>query len=183
MALVRNSTWCTFRISTQRFHLKFSLWDLHFKNDLPRRRWTKAFSPGDDEALKQEDERTWWFFLASKAMATTADTTVNAKHKNVFNHLKITLYNRERKLVLIPKSHKEQKMWVRAIKEMQNATVWSQPHDSILRQYATTGGTMVCRCQRLFLGNFFGTWVGQRCHFHPRLVAFSRIVLEKTCQW
>lgn len=125
--LVRNSYLMYVSDINSTLPLEVFLVDLHFKMIYRGDDGQKLLARGDDEA--EEDESDYDdSSLAQKAMATTADTTANAKHKNVFNHLKITLYNRERKLVLIPKSHKEQKMWVRAIKEMQNATVWSQPH-------------------------------------------------------
>lgn len=96
---------------------------MEYRGDDGEKHLAKGDEDGDEEESDYDDSS-----LIQKAMANTADTTANSKHSNVFNHLKITLYNRERKLVLIPKSHKEQKIWVRAIKEMQNATIWSQPH-------------------------------------------------------
>lgn len=47
---------------------------------------------------------------------------------NVFKHLKIVLENAERKLVVIPKSEREQKLWILSLTEMQKNTVWSDEH-------------------------------------------------------
>lgn len=46
----------------------------------------------------------------------------------VFPHLKITLENNERKLVILPKSRIEQKLWLQSLNEMVNSTVWSDKH-------------------------------------------------------
>ncbi|WEJ95065.1 Phospholipase D1 [Yamadazyma tenuis] len=48
-------------------------------------------------------------------------------HKHaVFKHLKIVIENSERKLSLLPKSQKEQKLWINSLFEMKNSTVWSK---------------------------------------------------------
>lgn len=107
--------------------LEVFLVDLHFQmsysGDDNQGHLTKSDDEPDEDDSDYDDSS-----VAQKAIATTDDVETNSKRSNVFNHLKITLYNRERKLVLIPKSHQEQKLWVRAIREMQNATIWSQAH-------------------------------------------------------
>lgn len=59
-----------------------------------------------------------------------AEETVESdySHKNVFQHLKITLENAERKLTIIPKSAKEQKLWISSLMEMKNSTIYSEPN-------------------------------------------------------
>lgn len=54
--------------------------------------------------------------------------TSNHVHRNVFKHLKIVLENSERKLVLIPKSTREQKLWLHSLDKMIKESVWSQPN-------------------------------------------------------
>lgn len=48
-------------------------------------------------------------------------------HK-VFKHLKITLENSERKLVLITRSEKEHRLWYKSLTDLKNSTVWAEPH-------------------------------------------------------
>ncbi|KAL6674453.1 Phospholipase D1 [Candidozyma auris] len=47
-------------------------------------------------------------------------------HRNVFKHLKIILENSERKLVLIPKSVREQRLWLHSLDKMVRESIWSQ---------------------------------------------------------
>ncbi|RLV94532.1 Phospholipase D1 [Spathaspora sp. JA1] len=79
-----------------------------------------------DEALKEDNESEFDdSSIVQRKMALLEDTD----HSNiVFPHLKITLENSERKLVMNPKSSKEQKLWIHSLKEMQNSTIWSEKH-------------------------------------------------------
>lgn len=46
----------------------------------------------------------------------------------VFKHLRIILENSERKLVIIPKSRVEQKLWIASLNEMVKSNVWAGEH-------------------------------------------------------
>lgn len=54
------------------------------------------------------------------------DSGVNVR--KVFKHLKIVLENSERKLSILPKSEREQKLWLQSLNNMVKNTVWSQSH-------------------------------------------------------
>ncbi|KAI5968318.1 SPO14 [Candida margitis] len=49
-------------------------------------------------------------------------------HAKIFPHLKIVLENRERKLVLNPRSSKEHKAWLESFRQMQHNTNWGEKH-------------------------------------------------------
>ncbi|CCG23217.1 Pld1 phospholipase D1 [Candida orthopsilosis Co 90-125] len=49
-------------------------------------------------------------------------------HAKIFPHLKIVLENRERKLVLNPKSSREHKAWLESFRQMQHNTEWGVRH-------------------------------------------------------
>ncbi|EAZ63080.2 phospholipase D [Scheffersomyces stipitis CBS 6054] len=57
-----------------------------------------------------------------------ADNDIKDAARSVFNQLKITLENSERKLQINPKSQKEQKLWIKSLTEMKISTDWSQTH-------------------------------------------------------
>ncbi|EGW32412.1 uncharacterized protein SPAPADRAFT_67029 [Spathaspora passalidarum NRRL Y-27907] len=63
--------------------------------------------------------------LVQRRMALLEDSDAS---NIVFPHLKITLENSERKLILNPKSAKEQKLWISSLMEMKNSTIWSEKH-------------------------------------------------------
>lgn len=56
------------------------------------------------------------------------DSSPTHIHKNVFKHLKIVIENSERKLVLLPKSARDQKLWLHSLDKMVRESIWSQPH-------------------------------------------------------
>ncbi|CUM62569.1 uncharacterized protein PRCAT00000121001 [Priceomyces carsonii] len=79
----------------------------------------------DDITFKDDDESDYDdSSLIQKKIAHIEDSDVPSK--NVFKHLKITLENSERKLVLIPKSLKEQKLWIQSLNQMKNSSIWSE---------------------------------------------------------
>ncbi|ODV80433.1 phospholipase D, partial [Suhomyces tanzawaensis NRRL Y-17324] len=80
---------------------------------------------GDTEQGK-DDEESDYDDSSLIQMKLGEETLENeSSHKNVFQHLKITLENSERKMVLVPKSIKEQKLWIKSLLEMKNSTIYS----------------------------------------------------------
>jgi phospholipase D1/2 len=81
-----------------------------------------------DDLVKDDDESEYddSSLVQKKLAEETAES--EATHKNVFQHLKITLENTERKLVLIPKSTKEQKLWIKSLQEMKANSSWAEPN-------------------------------------------------------
>ncbi|CAH6719242.1 phospholipase D1 [[Candida] jaroonii] len=73
---------------------------------------------GDDEDSDYDD-----YSMLEKNI--TEDDEGKRSHI-VFKHLKITLENSERKISLLPKSEKEQQLWLKSLYEMKNSTVWSK---------------------------------------------------------
>lgn len=65
--------------------------------------------------------------LVQKALTDEGTAAASVLNK-VFKHLRIVLENSERKIVLVPKSVKEQKLWLKALTDMKNSTPWSEPH-------------------------------------------------------
>lgn len=56
------------------------------------------------------------------------DNAVSQVQNKVFKHLRIVLENNERKLVIIPKSRREQKLWLLSLNEMLRSNVWAEKH-------------------------------------------------------
>lgn len=54
------------------------------------------------------------------------DVTDNNDEHTMFKHLKITVENSERKMNIIPKSIREQRLWLKSLEDMKNSTVWSK---------------------------------------------------------
>lgn len=82
---------------------------------------------GEGHDFKDDDESDCEVnSFIEKNIATTQESI--SKSKNVFKQFKIVLENSERKLVLIPKSLNEQRLWIQSINEMKNLTVWAEPH-------------------------------------------------------
>ncbi|KAJ8146063.1 hypothetical protein OY671_000857 [Metschnikowia pulcherrima] len=76
-----------------------------------------------------------------KVMETESDFEEDLEHRigadgkaltkvqnKVFKHLRIVLENNERKLVIIPKSHAEQQLWIASLNEMVKNNVWAEKH-------------------------------------------------------
>lgn len=86
---------------------------------------------GDDDKsyllTKDEDSDYDDSSLVQKVLQSNENSSSEV-HSKVFKHLNITLENAERKLVLIPKSHKEQKTWIKSLMDMKASTVWSDPN-------------------------------------------------------
>lgn len=80
---------------------------------------TKTLTSGSDSESDYDDAS-----LVQKAINTEETTATNVLNK-VFKHLKITLENSERKLVLIPKSTREHKLWLKSLNDMKNSSIWS----------------------------------------------------------
>lgn len=83
---------------------------------------TQAEHHNDDEESDYDDSSVMQQKLA--ANSSHADES----KVSPFLHLKITLRNAERKLVLIPKSRSEQHAWYNSLQEMKNSTQWSLPN-------------------------------------------------------
>lgn len=58
--------------------------------------------------------------------SSVAQQQMHENENKFFPHLKITLENRERKLVMLPKSQREHSLWIDSLRTMQNLTIWSQ---------------------------------------------------------
>ncbi|EEQ41781.1 hypothetical protein CLUG_05909 [Clavispora lusitaniae ATCC 42720] len=56
------------------------------------------------------------------------ENTVAQMQNKVFKHLRIVLENNERKLVIIPKSKREQKLWLDSLNEMLRNNIWAEKH-------------------------------------------------------
>ncbi|KAK6455580.1 phospholipase D [Scheffersomyces xylosifermentans] len=80
----------------------------------------------DIDSVKDDDESD--YDDSSLIQKKIADIETKQAAHNVFNHLKITLENGERKLQIMPKSHKEQKLWIKSLTEMKASTQWSDSH-------------------------------------------------------
>lgn len=78
--------------------------------------------------IKEDDESEYDVSSTAQKALVAKDAAVKKAGSSVFKHLKITLENSERKLILIPKSRKEQRLWLKSLNEMKNSTVWSEPH-------------------------------------------------------
>lgn len=77
-----------------------------------------------DQSLKDDDESDYDDASIEKKMAS--ENGESSDSHPVFKHLKIVIENSERKLSLLPKSEKEQKLWIKSLYEMKNSTVWSR---------------------------------------------------------
>lgn len=86
------------------------------KSDAGDRSDQKGFDSDSDYAEESQSQ--------IEAENRLADKVQN----QVFTHLKITLENNERKLVILPKSRIEQKLWLQSLNEMVKSTVWSEKH-------------------------------------------------------
>ncbi|CAK7903236.1 phospholipase D1 [[Candida] anglica] len=76
----------------------------------------------------REDEESDYDDSSLAAQKAYTSEKFTSHQPNVFKHLKITLENSERQLVLTPKSQKEQRLWIKSLEEMKNQTVWAEPH-------------------------------------------------------
>ncbi|CUM56245.1 unnamed protein product [Debaryomyces tyrocola] len=88
---------------------------------------------GDDDKsflLARDDEESDYddSSLIQNVLGHSDESHSEDAHKNVFKHLNIVLENSERKLVLIPKSFKEKKLWIKSLTDMKASTIWSEPH-------------------------------------------------------
>lgn len=83
--------------------------EINYKGDIDLQDDEDLDDDYDDQSLKQK-----------------IDSVENTKSHKVFKHLKIYLENRERKLVLHPKSRMEQKLWIKSLIAMKNSTIYSQ---------------------------------------------------------
>lgn len=54
--------------------------------------------------------------------------TIHKPTNKVFSHLRITLENSERKLVIIPKSLRERRLWMHSLNQMRRNNIWNEPH-------------------------------------------------------
>lgn len=81
--------------------------------------------PGIDQQEKGSDSESEY---EDHSIRITGDVSAPSRiHRNVFKHLKIVLENSERKLVIIPKSIREQRLWLHSIDKMVRESIWSQP--------------------------------------------------------
>lgn len=89
----------------------------------------KIIVKGDpnDKAIVSSDESDYDDASLARKVHPKENNS-NHVHKNVFKHLKIVLENSERKLVLVPKSEKEHKLWVKSLTDMKYASEWSESH-------------------------------------------------------
>lgn len=82
--------------------------------------------PGLDQQERGSDSESDY---EDHSIKITGDvSTPSHIHRNVFKHLKIVLENSERKLVIIPKSTREQRLWLHSIDRMVRQSIWSQPN-------------------------------------------------------
>ena len=86
---------------------------------------TKNVQITEEEEDEEEPEGFETGSLSGKKLKSLHN---NSKSDAVFSHLKITLENRERKLVVIPKNSREHVAWLKSFKLMQQNTIWSQKH-------------------------------------------------------
>lgn len=90
---------------------KFKIYHKHSSNDKL------------EKALESDSEDE-----AQSIKSAPEDSGVKNVHKRVFKHLRIVLENSERKLVILPKSQREQKLWLLSLNNMVKNSIWSQPH-------------------------------------------------------
>lgn len=86
---------------------------IHYKGDVEGR--------GSDSDSDYEED-----FFEKKVIAD--DNAVTQVQNKVFKHLRIVLENNERKLVIIPKSKREQRLWLKSLNEMLRNNVWAEKH-------------------------------------------------------
>ncbi|KAL6451092.1 SPO14 Phospholipase D1 [Candida maltosa Xu316] len=60
--------------------------------------------------------------------ASLTEKKIIDSESKFFPHLKITLENAERSLVISPKSPRDHKLWLNSLQTMQSLTPWSEPH-------------------------------------------------------
>lgn len=89
-----------------------SKFKIHYKGDNSKERGSDSESDYDED------------FINGK-MAVDEHGVSHVQNK-VFQHLRIVLENSERKLVVVPKSEREQKLWIASLTEMQRKTVWAE---------------------------------------------------------
>lgn len=83
----------------------------------------------EEELLKSEEsDSDTDLDDSSIALKVIAESEIDAVSSSIFNHLKITLENNERKLVLLPRSRREQLQWIASLNKMKNSTVWAEKH-------------------------------------------------------
>ncbi|KAG7196064.1 Phospholipase D1 [Scheffersomyces spartinae] len=83
----------------------------------------------DEELLKSESsDSDTDLDDSSIALKVIAESEVETVNSSIFNHLKITLENNERKLVLLPRSRREQLQWIGSLNKMKNSTIWAEKH-------------------------------------------------------
>lgn len=86
---------------------------IHYKGDVEGR--------GSDTDSEYEED-----YFEKKIIAE--DNAVTQVQNKVFKHLRIVLENNERKLVIIPKSKREQKLWLLSLNDMLRNNVWAEKH-------------------------------------------------------
>lgn len=90
---------------------------IHFRGDRPEKRDLR----GSDSESDYDEE-----IVQSRIQGD--DKKVTHVQDKVFKHLRIILENNERKLVIIPKSRTEQKLWLQSLNEMIKNNPWAQKH-------------------------------------------------------
>lgn len=100
--------------------LEVFLVDLSFK--------IKGKGESDDKSDQKGSDSDSDYAEESQSQIEAANRIADKVQSQVFTHLKITLENNERKLVILPKSRIEQKLWLQSLNEMVKNTVWSEKH-------------------------------------------------------
>lgn len=100
--------------------LEVFLVDLSFK--------IRGKSDTEDKTDQRGSESESDYAEDSQSQIEAANRVADKVQNQVFTHLKITLENNERKLVILPKSRIEQKLWLQSLDEMVRSTVWSEKH-------------------------------------------------------
>lgn len=89
---------------------------IHFKGDND-----KSDAKGSDTESEIDED-----YLTNRIDAE--EKKVQHVQNKVFKHLKIVLENNERKLVMIPKSQKEHKLWIMSLNKMIAGNPWADQH-------------------------------------------------------
>ncbi|WPK22898.1 hypothetical protein PUMCH_000119 [Australozyma saopauloensis] len=84
----------------------------------------ESLDPGDGRGSDLDSD----YAEESQSQVEAANRLADKVQDQVFTHLKITLENNERKLVILPKSRIEQKLWLQSLNEMVKSTVWAEKH-------------------------------------------------------
>lgn len=91
-------------------------------------KYKKRKADDDDDDEEEEVVNYEDLSISQKLAIDKENGDILSKNNKIFKHLKITLVNSERQLVILPKSTKEQKLWIKSLEEMKNQTPWSEPH-------------------------------------------------------